>query len=158
PGSSSAKPFRASSSNCPPRSKALSRQSGEEMDYREVTACRACGATKLERVLDLGRQPLANSYVREPVVLPTYPLELLVCRGCFLAQLSVGVRPGLRFDESLSVSGVSHTLREHFDGLAGRALEWVSARPARVLDLACNDGTLLEAFQRRGAVVRGVDP
>jgi SAM-dependent methyltransferase len=128
------------------------------MDYAEVTACRACGSAELGRVLDLGRQPLANSYVREPAELPTYPLELLICRRCFLGQLSMVVRPDLMFREYLYVSGVSRTFREHFDGLAGRALEWVAARPAQVLDLACNDGTLLEAFRRRGAVVRGVDP
>src|SRR5215471_13782767 len=115
------------------------------MDYRPVVACRCCGSSDLERVLDLGRQPLANSYLKEPAELPGYPLELGICRSCFHSQLSVVVEPDLMFRHYLYVSGTSRTLREHFTGLASEALGWAGTRPGRVLDLACNDGTLLEA-------------
>src|SRR5262249_30895656 len=103
------------------------------MDYTPVTACRACGSADLEKVLALGRHPWANSYVRVPTAQREYPLELLVCRACWLSQLSVVVKPDLMFREYLYVSGTSRTLRDHFDGLARRALEWVPARSARVL-------------------------
>jgi novobiocin biosynthesis protein NovU/D-mycarose 3-C-methyltransferase len=109
-------------------------------------------------VLNLGRQPLANSYVREPCLLPLYPLELCVCRTCYHNQLSVVVHPDLMFRHYLYVSGTSRTLREHFAELARDALDWLRPRPQRVLDLACNDGTLLEAFVREGCAVMGVDP
>jgi hypothetical protein len=128
------------------------------MDYNLAFACRCCGGTDLRPVLDLGRQPLANSYLQEPAELPTYPLELQVCAACFHSQLSVIVRPDLMFRHYLYVSGTSRTLRAHFAGFARAALGWVQARPARVLDLACNDGTLLEAFRREGCLVSGVDP
>jgi 2-polyprenyl-3-methyl-5-hydroxy-6-metoxy-1,4-benzoquinol methylase len=128
------------------------------MDCMPVTACRACGSTQLQLVLDLGRQPLANSYVKEPTTLPTYPLELKVCRKCFHNQLSVVVDPELMFRQYLYVSGTSRTLCEHFEDLARQALSWFSPRPARILDLACNDGTLLECFRRQGCSVQGVDP
>jgi novobiocin biosynthesis protein NovU/D-mycarose 3-C-methyltransferase len=128
------------------------------MDHTPVTACRACGSPELVKVLDLGRQPLANSYVKEPTDLPTFPLELLVCRSCSLSQLSVVVRPDLMFREYLYVSGTSATLRAHFDGLVREAFAWFPPGPRRVLDLACNDGTLLGAFRRAGCDAWGVDP
>src|SRR5215471_17491245 len=128
------------------------------MDYRPVVACRCCGTSDLEPVLDLGRQPLANSYLKEPAELPVYPLELVICRSCFHNQLSVVVQPDLMFRHYLYVSGTSRTLREHFAGLAQEALAKLAPRPQRVLDLACNDGTLLDAFRRQGCSVQGVDP
>jgi novobiocin biosynthesis protein NovU/D-mycarose 3-C-methyltransferase len=128
------------------------------MDCRPAPACRCCGSADLEPVLDLGRQPLANSYLREPAELPAYPLGLVVCRSCAHAQLGVVVDPGLMFSHYLYVSGTSRTLREHFAGLAREALAWAGPGRRRVLDLACNDGTLLEAFRREGCEARGVDP
>jgi novobiocin biosynthesis protein NovU/D-mycarose 3-C-methyltransferase len=108
--------------------------------------------------LELGDQPLANSYCKEAGDLPRFPLTLMVCRACFHNQLSVVVDPDLMFRHYLYVSGTTKTLKDHFAGLAREALQWVTPRPRRVLDLACNDGTLLEAFLREGCSARGVDP
>jgi SAM-dependent methyltransferase len=74
------------------------------------------------------------------------------------AHLSVVVDPDLMFRHYLYVSGTTRTLREHFAHLARDAFQWVSPRPQRVLDIACNDGTLLEVFRQEGCTVRGVDP
>jgi len=128
------------------------------MDYTTLANCRTCGSANLERILDLGRQPLANSYVKEPTILPVYPLELMVCRRCFHNQLSVVVNPDLMFRDYLYVSGTSRTLRDHFEAFARQTLNWFTPRPSRILDIACNDGTLLEAFRRQGCTVEGVDP
>ncbi len=126
------------------------------MKSEKVSYCRCCGSRDLHLVLDLGRQPLANSYVREPVDLPTFPLELLVCGSCSHNQLSVVVDPEWLFSHYLYVSGTTRTLRAHFAGLAREAVE--RFRPRRVLDIACNDGTLLEAFRQEGCEGLGVDP
>jgi SAM-dependent methyltransferase len=128
------------------------------MSYAHVTRCRCCGANSLVPVLDLGSQPLANSYTPAPARQPTYPLELHVCRECFHNQLSVVVDPDAMFKNYLYVSGTSRTLRTHFVGLAREALRWLGPGTRRVLDLACNDGTLLESFRAQGCEVTGVDP
>jgi SAM-dependent methyltransferase len=128
------------------------------MDHETVSRCRCCGSNDLHLVLDLGRQPLANSYPRAPTELPTFPLELMVCASCCHSQLSVVVNPNLMFKDYLYVSGTTRTLREHFANLAREAIGWVQPRPRRVLDLACNDGTLLEAFRDEDCEVQGVDP
>ncbi len=120
--------------------------------------CRCCESTNLEKVLDLGQQPLANSYTTEPKGLDTYPLELMVCRDCFHNQLSIVVNPDEMFRHYLYVSGTSRTLRQHFEELAKEACERANLGHPRVLDLASNDGTLLEAFNKRGAITTGVDP
>jgi novobiocin biosynthesis protein NovU/D-mycarose 3-C-methyltransferase len=109
-------------------------------------------------VLDLGAQPLANSYTKEPIDLPVFPLVLQVCGRCFHNQLSVVVDPDLMFRHYLYVSGTTRTLREHFAQLVRDACQWISPRPQRILDIACNDGTLLEVFRQEGCMVRGVDP
>src|SRR6266852_4629967 len=128
------------------------------MNYRRTTFCRCCGSEAFHSVLDLGQQPLANSYLREPARLPVFPLKLLVCQRCFHNQLSVVVNPDFMFRNYLYVSGTSRTLRAHFAELALEAAQLFHPRPQRALDLACNDGTLLEAFREAGCEVQGVDP
>src|SRR5262245_23209283 len=122
---------------------AVTRIGGSPVSYKRLTVCRCCRSTALEEVLDLGEQPLANSYSRAPTLLPTYPLQLLVCLRCFLCQLRVVVDPDRMFREYLYVTGTSHTFRQHFADLATEAMDWCVSRPNTVLDLACNDGTLL---------------
>ncbi len=128
------------------------------MASRPLTHCLACGGPGLTPYLDLGVQPLANSYHHgEP--LPSYPLAVAFCSQCSHSQLTVDVDPHEMFDHYLYVSGTSSTLRAHFEGLAGELLQrWTGSRPPRVLEIACNDGTLLEHFRRQGADVFGIEP
>lgn len=128
------------------------------MASRPLTNCLACGNAGPIVYLDLGFQPLANSYHRgEP--LPTYPLEVAFCAHCSHSQLTVDVDPREMFDHYLYVSGTSRTLRTHFQELASLLLSrWKGPRPPRVLEIACNDGTLLECFRDAGADVLGIEP
>jgi 2-polyprenyl-3-methyl-5-hydroxy-6-metoxy-1,4-benzoquinol methylase len=128
------------------------------MDSQPANLCRCCGSADLRPALDLGCQPLANSYTQEPTELPVYPLVVMVCQSCFHNQLSIVVDPDLMFRHYLYVSGTTRTLCEHFAGLVREALGWVGPRARRVLDIACNDGTLLEVFRQEGCSVTGVDP
>lgn len=126
------------------------------------TRCRICSAPGVARYLDLGSQPLANAYPASPdVTSPRYPLAVDRCRQCGHSQLSVVVDPGAMFTEYLWVSGTTQTQRRHFAELAGEAVELVERsrrHPPSVLDIGCNDGTLLDAFRRLGCSTYGVDP
>lgn len=121
--------------------------------------CRCCQGSDLYGYLDLGEQPLANAYVREDTQADQvrFPLQTDFCRGCGHSQLSVVVDPKLMFSEYLYVSGTTATFRAHCDELARDAIE-NQGGPCRVLDIGCNDGTLLDCFRSRGCEVAGVDP
>lgn len=132
--------------------------------FRYVTECRCCGSDKLVKFLDLGTQPLANSYTERPEDLPEYPLAVNVCTTCWHTQLTGVVHPDELFKNYLYVSGTSKTLRDYFDWFAAMVSEKVAFRPnleyqpLRVLDIACNDGSQLDSFARLGYETYGVDP
>jgi len=135
--------------------------------FKDVKACRCCGGNKLYRYLDLGKQPLANSY-HKGEELKQFPLQVDLCESCFHSQLSIVVDPPLMFKNYLYVSGTTETFRKHCKDLAHDAVNYWNARhpfltidcwmPPYVLDVACNDGTLLGNFKDMGCSVQGVDP
>lgn len=127
--------------------------------YRTIDACRLCGSPDLTEILDLGTQPLANSLVDRPDGPEAMiPLEMVYCRECGLAQLSVDVDPAVLFRDYVWVTGTSASTREYCEGLA----DWIMARVAiespRIFEMASNDGTLLRTLAERGAQVLGIDP
>lgn len=131
---------------------------GKELTYRQRSTqpCNVCGSHDMVPVLDLGEQPLANSFVKTlDLVQPTYPLRLDRCLQCTHSQLSTFVdRPSL-FGQYLYRSGTSATLKAYFGWLADKVGGEVSGR--RVLEIACNDGSQLDEFKKRGWQTFGVD-
>ena len=110
--------------------------------------------------LDLDDQALANDYRADGTECKKYPLRVARCEDCTHCQLMELVEPEILFTKYSYVSGTSNTLREWFDEFAydvqdeNPSCKW----PVRVLDIACNDGTLLESFKKIGCEVHGVDP
>ena len=136
-------------------------------NYREKKDCVCCGKSNLSVVLDLNKQPLANSYHKEDEVLEEYPLGLNLCEYCYHLQLTHIVNPDLLFKDYLYVSGTSQTLKDNFEWFADFVLEyiancrwnWPNPRVNNVLDIACNDGTQLDCFKKKQAIETfGVDP
>lgn len=128
------------------------------MDYQELKECLACGKRDLGTYLDLGAQPLANSFHKVEEVLAEYPLAVQLCRGCFHSQLTVAVDPELLFRRYLYVSGTTWTLTRYFSDFADKVERRFGRGSLDVLEIASNDGTLLEEFKKRGHRVQGVDP
>ena len=128
-------------------------------DYTRLDTCLACGGSRLTPYLDLGAQPLANSYHDGKTPLEAYPLGVNLCEDCFHTQLTVAVNPDLMFKNYLYVSGTTTTLSRYFEDFAVRVeRDLGTGRKLRVLDIASNDGSLLEKFKVRGHAVQGVDP
>lgn len=129
-------------------------------DFKTLDTCLCCGSADIAPLLDLGEQPLANSYHSKDESLPAFPLGGNRCSDCFHVQQFVAVNPDLMFKNYLYVSGTSTTLHEYFEWFA----EEVSRRLGNgsesraVLDIACNDGSQLAAFIRQGWQGYGVDP
>ncbi len=124
--------------------------------YASRESCRLCNSARLVPYLDLGLQPLANSLARYGEQSEMIPLRVALCQDCFLSQLDVVVDPRDMFDNYLYVSGTTDTLTRHLQELAAHVAGRYGGRSH--LDIACNDGTLLDAFRSVGYTVKGVDP
>lgn len=136
------------------------------MNYTKLTECLACGSNNIIPTLNLGNQPLANSYTKyNAEALPEYPLELNRCSVCSHVQLSVAVNPDLMFKDYLYVSGTSKTLLDYFSWFSRYTNEYLESiyQPTKafcknVLDIGCNDGSMLDAFKKLGYSTQGIDP
>ena len=135
-------------------------------DYHHIDRCLCCDGDNLNLLLDLNKQPLANSYHDNSKELEKYPLGVNLCQDCYHIQLTDVVDPDLLFRDYLYVSGTTKTLRDNFKWFADFVLEyaancrwnWPNPRVQSVLDVACNDGTQLDYFKERGVETYGVDP
>lgn len=131
----------------------------EDLDYklyRENKQCLVCEQPIGVKYLDLGNQPLANSY-HNGQPLPRFPLALRVCNFCYHNQLSVSVEPAVMFDDYLYVSDTSKTLTDYFHWATDYILSKCN-NPKNVLEIACNSGLFLEMFKNRGLTCVGIDP
>ena len=124
----------------------------------ENTHCLACGSAEVFTALDLGKQPLANSYKEsadEPEA--SYPLGVRLCRNCFHLQLSHTVDPEIIYKNYLYATGTNQTIKDYSKWFANFCLE-SCARADTVLDIGCNDGTQLDYFKQLGVRTYGIDP
>lgn len=127
-------------------------------NYRKKTRCVCCDSANLKLILDLGSQPLANSYHTENEVLEEFPLGLNLCTSCYHLQLTHIVNPDLLFKHYLYVSGTSTTGRAYFDWFVNFVSEYTGKKTGSVLDIACNDGTQLDYFKEHGWETYGIEP
>src|SRR3954447_22125706 len=126
--------------------------------------CRFCKTPLVDTFLDLGRQPLANSYLSaEQLATGTeqaYPLHVRVCRKCFLVQADDAVPADAIFDESYAYfSSYSTSWVEHARHYAQAMTERFGLGPeSLVVEVASNDGYLLQHFVAMDVPVLGVEP
>ncbi len=124
--------------------------------------CRSCGSQNLKLVLSLGRTPLANrlltsAQLQQPE--PTYPLDLVFCADCSLVQITETVPPEILFRDYLYFSSFSDSMLAHARNIAQ---ELTTSRNlgdgSLVIEIASNDGYLLQYFQQAGVPVLGIEP
>jgi SAM-dependent methyltransferase len=133
-------------------------QSGSE----NRPACRSCGNSGLMPVLDLGRVPLANAlltakHLHEPE--DRFALELYFCPHCALVQIGETVPPERLFRDYAYASSFSDTMVEHARTLVGALTGNRGLGPASlVIEVASNDGYLLQFYKEKGIPVLGIEP
>ncbi len=126
------------------------------------TRCRSCDSGELMPVLRLGDQPLANS-LRGPDELdspePRYPLDLSLCTSCSLLQILDSVPPEEMFEDYPYFSSVVETLVTNARDIATRLIAEDSLGPdSLAMELASNDGYLLQHYRDAGVRVLGIEP
>jgi SAM-dependent methyltransferase len=124
-------------------------------------SCRSCGTGSTELVLALGSTPLANSLVREvsEAPEPRYPLELVFCPTCTLVQITETVPPDILFRDYVYFSSFSDTMLSHASDLASRFVGQLGLGPKSLaLEVASNDGYLLQYYKKAGVPVLGIEP
>lgn len=128
----------------------------------DLRGCRFCGQPLRHVVVDLGLQPLCQSRVtREELnhFERCYPLRAYVCDACWLVQVHEHVSGEEIFSHYAYFSSYSNTLLEHSREYVARMTDrWHLDQHSLVVELASNDGYLLQYFQARGIPCLGVEP
>jgi SAM-dependent methyltransferase len=135
---------------------------GEVQKIEGQLACRSCGSVGLKLILSLGKMPLANALLMEEQLNQpeeTYPLDLALCPKCSLVQITETVSPEKLFREYLYFSSFSDTMLKHAQKLTK---ELITSRRldgnSFVVEIASNDGYLLQYYKDAGIPVLGIEP
>lgn len=129
---------------------------------RKIVRCEVCGSADLQRALDLGRHPMCDDLVRigDTRTCIEYPIDIAFCAKCITGHQSFQIPkrelfPATYHYRSRHTADVLNGMKELV--LASeRALGNLTGKT--VLDIGCNDGSLLSFFQERGAVTFGIEP
>ena len=128
--------------------------------------CRACGSKALKPAIDLGMQYLQGSFVKPGKEIPPQrqiPTTLLRCdpasdeNACGLLQMQHSVPPKILYAAYWYRSGTNQTMRNHLGRIANAVVDKIGSGDATVLDIGCNDGTLLQSYPST-FTKWGVDP
>jgi len=125
-----------------------------------VTHCRICGANELKMVLDYGDVALADSFIDQNEIKneQKHSLRLCICEACKHVQIDDIIDPTELFEHYVWNTGVSSSVLEFAEELYTTVQERFGNHKPKVLEVACNDGTVLSVFQKNGCEVLGVDP
>ena len=126
-------------------------------------SCRFCSEPLKDSFCNLGKTPISNAFLNADQLLeeePTYPLHAFVCSKCWLVQIGLYEPPENIFDDSyLYFSSFSTTWLQHSEQFVKEALRRFHLGEASLaVELASNDGYLLQYFLEEGVKVLGIEP
>jgi len=132
------------------------------MEQTITRECRFCRAPLTRSFADLGMSPLANAYIKPEKLHATeafYPLHAYVCERCLLVQLEEFETPQHIFDDYRYFSSYSASWLRHAERYTEDMIERFGVdRSWQVMEIASNDGYLLQYFKRRDIPVLGIEP
>jgi hypothetical protein len=127
-----------------------------------MSKCRFCDNELELSFVDLGMSPLSNSYIppeKLQKMEPFYPLHAFLCDQCFLVQLSEFESPENIFSEYAYFSSYSQSWLEHAKNYTDKMTERFGLNASsNVIEIASNDGYLLQYFNEKGIPVLGIEP
>lgn len=124
--------------------------------------CRFCGLPLRHTFVDLGMSPLCESYTsydRLNQMEPFYPLHVYICEHCFLVQIQEYVNPEHIFSEYAYFASYSDTWLQHASAYTEMVVERFGLhKESQVVEIASNDGYLLQYFVSKGIPALGIEP
>ncbi len=130
-------------------------------NFKKISKCRICNSKKIIEYLDLGNQPLANSFLTKKKIPleKKYPLKLMLCKNCSLSQLSIVINPKIIFNDYDYLSSSSKALKNHYSKLVSDVeKKYINSNDTTVLDIGCNDGILLKNYKKSIKNIVGIEP
>jgi NDP-4-keto-2,6-dideoxyhexose 3-C-methyltransferase len=125
---------------------------------RKIEACRSCDSKRLVPILNLG-ELYVSDFVNSEGKRGKAPLELVLCEDCNLLQLKHTVNPELLYREYWYKSGINETIRRDLKDIATKVERSVKLKSGDlVLDIGCNDGTILRMYKTEGLRSVGFEP
>jgi len=128
----------------------------------EQKKCRFCNAVLTKSFVDLGRTPLANSFLNQDSLSsrePNFPLHALVCTKCLLVQLEEFSSPKDIFADYAYFSSYSETWLKHVENYVNMMITTFGFdKSTQIVEIASNDGYLLQYFKKRNIPVLGIEP
>ena len=129
----------------------------------QIDRCQVCNSCKLHLILDLGHQPLCDSLLTKKMLNQpetTYPLRMIWCEECSLVQIDYCVEGSVVYHPDYPYrTGVTKELVEYLNNMSKSLISKYNLKNGDlVVDLGCNDGTLLRGFKEHGIKVLGVEP
>lgn len=131
-------------------------------NFNEISLCEVCGCSKLLKVLDLGVHPMCDDLVEigSKRVCKEYPIEILFCRICNTAHQRFQVPKEDLFPSSYHYrSRFTNDVLIGMENLVDSCIKrFGNLLNKKVLDIGCNDGSLLDYFRIQGAITFGIEP
>lgn len=136
------------------------------MNLIRRNTCRVCHSQSVKPVIDLGEQYIQGLFIKNEMPFPPQrkiPMSLIHCdpaqdeNACGLLQTSYTVQPEILYSTYWYRSGVNATMRNHLKNIVHNALTVVKKKRSTVLDIGCNDGTLLNYYPSTFRKI-GIDP
>lgn len=126
----------------------------------EITSCRSCNSERLKSIISLGNQHIVNFVKSKDEPHVTCPLELLLCEKCKLLQLKHNAPPESMWGEQYWYkSGINKLIIEDLKDIVDSSEKLVNLRSGDiVIDIGCNDGTLLDFYDKEGISIIGFEP
>lgn len=131
-------------------------------EIKEIKNCRACNSAEIISIISLGKQYVTNFIDSEEQQknIPVVPLELVLCNKCKLLQLKHNAPPESMWGEQYWYkSGISTTIKEDLKNIAEKAQKICELKKEdMIIDIGCNDGTLLEVYNHPKQNLIGFEP
>ena len=125
-----------------------------------IKYCRSCKSSDLRKIFSLGNLFYTGKFLRKNQKIPKGKLELIICNKCKLTQLSKNFSLKYMYNKDYGYqSGINEAMVKHLQSIVDLVNKYIKLnKNDLVLDIASNDGTLLNLYKKKNIIRFGIDP